>query len=554
MSDTICIPINISDGWVAVATNPLGLNIKSEGIGRWHFAAVVGDEAPDIEDEDFTGETYEGISSRYVPSFVGIIYVRADTDDHPFSITADMGAVHTVQSNGVPNGFDGMTSNTIKKTISRGQKTRVSMYPRIINEHAESAREVQGVISNGNIVGQVWRASKDNITALMLTLESAAGILVDDFESYANSAALQAAWIASGALASLETIIVNRGTQSMSLPTTNTGDEWIVTAIPADYTGYTGIFAGYFSHAFSQQQISVFIGDGTNTKSFVLPQDNAGSWQSFEVNEVAMIEDQVGITDVGAITVIGYRVVLKRTGGAVFIDDLFSVPPPGSIDIKLWDMGEQFPVSGKTSIDDGDQYDQIGDAHAASYNLQLDGGERLYHIEEFFCGAEKSIPTNKLIKIDNYYLIELIWVDTDVNVYGPDPSLGIDYYNSGFAFTAADEATPISAIGEFSNLMFAILSTQDVYIVEVSWRFDADPGGESQMAVFAEDNNMQISGVVVDHEHSPEAEFTADLRFRPMLLVDGGKLEYYFNDDPRDLVTFINTEMQILCEAPTLHG
>ena len=93
---------------------------------------------------------------------------------------------------------------------------------------------------------QIFKASKDNISALMLTLESAQGIVIDDFESYVDNAALQAVWLESGALATLETVIVHSGIKAMSLPTSNTGDEWERSSAPQDFTDFTGTFNAYF--------------------------------------------------------------------------------------------------------------------------------------------------------------------------------------------------------------------------------------------------------------------------------------------------------------------
>lgn len=466
------------------------------------------------------------------------------------------GGAINAKSLGNSNEYTNITANTGKSNIAKGQLNKISMQARVMNENVESSRQVQGVVSNGNIVGQIFKASKDNITALMLTLESAAGVVIDDFEGYINDAALQAEWIESNVLnkATLETTTVFSGTQAMSLPTITDLDEWQTTAAPTNYTDYTGTFKAFFSNDFSQLQVAVFIGDGTNTKSLLLTQDSANTWCNCEVNEKAMVEDQAGITDVTAITVIGYRVILKRPGSTVIIDDLTSVPPPGDIEIKLWDMGTSIPVSSINSIDDGTQYSQIGVAEAASYTLSLLGGVRLYHIEEFTCGANKSIPTNELLNIDHYYILELKWIDTDVSIYGVDQSFTIDYYVNGYAFTAPDEATAIADIGEFSDLMFAVLSTQDIFVIKVGWRFDASPNGDSEITVFLEDTAMKIPDVIVDREHSPEQSFVNDLLPRPSFLEDGGKLEYYYNDDYTDAVSVINVEMQFYYIPPTVNG
>ena len=287
--------------------------------------------------------------------------------------TGVLGASNSAEQGfGVPSEFTTMTTNGLTETISKGTLHKLKQFPRIGNEHVESSREVQGVVSSGNIVGQIFKASKDNISALMLTLESAAGVVVDDFDSYADDAALQTAWTASGALATLDLVNFQSSPQAMKLPTTNLADKWTVTAAPTDYTGYTGKFDAYFTHSFAQQQMSVYIMDNVgNRKTFLLVQAGAALWCACEVVEGAMVEDPTNTldTDVTNIVTIGYEVILKRVGGSVTIDDLLSVPPPGFLEVKLWDMGIDIPVSTTTSIDDGTQYTKLGLAESASYTI-----------------------------------------------------------------------------------------------------------------------------------------------------------------------------------------
>ena len=463
----------------------------------------------------------------------------------------------TTQSNGVPNEFTKITSNASTVLISKGGQNKIDFFPRIINEQQESAREIQSTITSTNTVNQIIKISKDNMSALLVNLESAASVSIDDFESYANSAALQAAWIATGALATLETVTVFAGSQAMSLPTTNVLDEWERTSAPQDYTGYTGAFRAYFSHVFSQQKLAVYIKDSVgNNKSFTIIQEAANAWCNCSVNESAMVENPANTldTDITDITKIGYRVITKKLGGTVIIDDLASIPPGGEVEIKWWNMGSEIPVPGVTSINDGVQYDQIGGAAASSYFLQLLGGKRTYHIEEFTAGLDKAVPGTKVLTVNNYYLLELKYVDTDVSVYGADTSFNNNYYTNGFACTAPDEATPITAIGEFSDLMFGIMSAQEVYFTKVGWRFNAEPNGNSSIIVVLEDINMDVTDVVIDHEAAPEQSFDTDISLRPMHLDVGGKLEFYYDDDPLDSVTNVRGEVQFLYVPPVVNG
>ena len=480
-------------------------------------------------------------------------------NDNGGSLTVDDGGANiganTNQLNGVPESFTKITSNTSTELIDRGSLNKLAFYPRILNEHVESSREIQGTVTSSNIVGQIFKASKDNISALMLTVESAAGILLDDFEGYADSAALQVEWVESGVNpAILETTIVKTGSKAMSLPCEVNGEEWVDTITAVDYTGFTGTFDAYFTNTFDKLKVSVFIGDGTNTKSFQLIQSTLNSWQAFEVNEAAMSEDGGGTTNVLAITEVGFRVDTKSVGKVCIIDNLIATPPGGEIEIKLWDMGADIPVTAVNSIDDGTQYEQIGSAGASSHILSLEGGKRAYHIHHFTCGVQKNLPTNEVLNIDHYYLVELKWIDTDVAVYGPDPAYTTNYYTNGFAFTAPDETTAITATGTYSDIMFGIYSAQRVFFTKVKWRFDAAPNGDASVFVFLEDENMEITGTIVDHEDAPEQLSEYDLNARPMELTDGGKLEFYYNDDLTDSVTKISGSASFLYIPPTVHG
>ena len=482
-----------------------------------------------------------GIAKNYITNGLSTTFRRIDVNIH---------------NAGVPYGFTKLTLNTSTILISKGSLNKIAFVPRILNEHVESSRQIHSVVTSTNIVGQIFKASKDNISALFLTLESAGGVVIDDFESYADNAALQLTWLTSGINpALLEQVIVHDALQAMRLTTIVDGEEWTRTAAPQNYTGYTGTFNAYFSHAVDQMQISVFIEDSTGfSKSFVLIQNSADVWQDFEVNEAAMIEDGAWTTDVTDIDTIGYRVVSKKPASFVIIDNLESAPPPGELELKLWDMGDTLPDDGVTSIDDGVQYDQIGAAEAASFNIQLEGGKRLYHFEEFYAGVNKVEPLNKLLTPDNYYILELKYIDTDVSVYGPDTSFNVTYYNNGYCFDVPDEATPIIGIGPFSDIMFGIMSAQEVYFIKIGWRFDATPNGNAGLSVFLEDTNMKITDMVVDHEHSPEKEFTFNAESRPFRLEDGGKLEFYYSDDYSDAITKVSGEATFWYEPPVVNG
>jgi hypothetical protein len=555
VDETIHIEVP-KDDWVSLpAANALSKGLVTNS-GNATLVYVYAINKPDIDSNSGYRIDDDRNFSYTVQSPVKV-WMRALHHDGIASVTPDLPAdIETRISNGVPLEFTKITSNASTVQISKGNLNEISFVPRIRNEHVGVFSQVQAVINATTIVGQIFKASKDNISALVLAMESAQGVVIDDFESYTNDLDLQAAWVTNlSNLPLLETDTSFTGSQSMRLITDVNGEEWSRASAPQDFTGYTGTFKAYYSDAFAQQQVAVFIEDSLgNSKSFLLTQTAGDTLCNCQVSETAMTEDQVPITNVTDITKIGFRVIQKRIGSYIIIDDLVSVPPPGDVLVKLWDMGATLPQNGVTSIGDGLQYDQIGAARSNSFTIPLEGGKRVYHLEQFFAGVDKEFPDNKLINIDNYYIIQLEYVDTDVSVYGPDTSLSTNLYSNGYAFTTPNEATPISQISEFSDLMFAIMSTQDIYFIGIGWRFNAEPNGNSSILVFLRDRDGFVTDVVIDHEDSPEREFVFDCISRPMSLPDGNKLQFLYNDDPTDQTRTISGEARFWFVPPIING
>ena len=130
--------------------------------------------------------------------------------------TSDCGILTTMTGE-VPPEYTKQTSNGGFRPIQKGQLNIIRVRPQVLNEQQESSRTIQSTIASGNIVGQVFKASQDNINGIALTLESAAGASIDDFESYADSAALQLVWVETTNVATLETTVVKSGSQSMKI-------------------------------------------------------------------------------------------------------------------------------------------------------------------------------------------------------------------------------------------------------------------------------------------------------------------------------------------------
>ena len=458
----------------------------------------------------------------------------------------------------VPTDYTMQTSNSIEKNIQKGQLNKIRVRPAILNEQAESSREIQAAVDASTIVGQIFKASQDNINGILLTLESAEGEALDNFESYADSAALQLVWVKGGTNeATLEETIVESGSKSMELPGTTLDDDWVDTISSKDYTDYTFEFYFRQTNLTGQLKYEFTLSDGTDTLSFLIVPDVSNEWQRFEVDINAMTDDAT--TDKTAITKIGFRVIDIHPLGVGYVDSLIATPPPGSIGLKLWDMGDTIPVTAVNSIDDGTQYEELGDRGinggvvVSEVLLQLEGGKRLYSIKNFVAGTALEIPDNTLLIPDNYYIITLNYIDTDVSVYGPDSSFSIQYYNNGYAFTVADEATAITAIGEFNDLMFGVFSTQDIFVNTLLKFYDSAPGSLARESVFVEDANMVITGIILN---DVQAQIFQQLEFRDRVfpMPKGSKFEVYYNDDFTDSVSFGLLLIGYMYKPPIING
>ena len=194
--------------------------------------------------------------------------------------------------NGVPANYRDSMSNGESFLIAKGQLNKMALRPCVFNEHVESSRQIQSVVTASNIVMQSIKISQDNINCIGITMESNDSATIDDFDVYANSSALQAVWIETTNPALLETIISESG-KSMNIPLYALNDEWIKTISSTDYTNYT-FNLSYFQDllfGLGGAEVSFFIGDGSFTKSLSLVINNISSWEHFNILENSMSDD-----------------------------------------------------------------------------------------------------------------------------------------------------------------------------------------------------------------------------------------------------------------------
>ena len=458
---------------------------------------------------------------------------------------------------GVPDAFTKQTSNEEVYYIQDGGLTNMRIRPSIFNEHAESSREIKATVTNSTMVGQIFRASQDNINGLYLTLESGEVIeAFDDFESYTSSADLQTTWVASGDLAILETTNVYNGNKSMRLRAQNTGNTWQRSFSSRDWSQVTGSFYAYFTKDYEDMKFRVYVIDSAgNTKSQAIVQNTVNTWDKYYINVADMHDDQTTPTNTSDIVGVGFYVEERNLFDYMYVDDLYATYSNGEIAIELYDMGSTIPINSSTSLNDGVGV-LLGDITNTNpvYTIyeKIQTGKRLYHIEDFVHGVAREIPTNTLINMDNYYAIVLKYVDMDVNVYGG--TFDIDYYKNGYAFTTTNYTTPINQIGANDDIMFTIFSTQDVYVTESRARTDIEPGKFASYMSSVEDSNMITTNIQLVHGSNPGIYGEVSFTDRPIFLEKGGKFNLDYNDDPDDNVSVVYFGIRYVYEPQPVWG
>ncbi len=498
--------------------------------------------------------------------------------------------VNTIQTNGVPDTYSKQTQNSDQFNIVKGTLNKLRLRPQIQNEYCESSREGMYAITSANVVGQIFKASQDNINGISLTLQSNAifasmnnitsgsGEHKSGTMEYSSDGALQAEYIKSGSTEAVRgtftdaALVTQDGSYACKMPMDVDNDDWRVGLSATDLTGVTFSLKYANTKEWNRAKMYFFIGDGTNTKSYPLTIALKNVWQTFKFAESDMIvhaDDDTSTTPtITAITQMGFRVTDPDGAEFAYVDSITYQVEGGSIKAELWDMGSSLPASdGTVDYTTGTQYTELGDKGIAGFvtssiDIDLVGGKRKYHIDELIAGVALEKPSNTLLTVDNYYALILKYVDTDVLVYGPNTTYSVNYYTNGYAWKAEtsdnliDVIPGVSGSGAYSDLMFQIFSTQDVYIHKFQLFTTDAPSGNADVSVFSEDKNMGIVDIPVSNQKGGmgRTEITMDLSLKPSLLEKGGKFEAYYNDDPTDDVDVVLFAMDYLFIPPTTNG
>jgi len=511
---------------------------------------------------DGTGDAYPW---KINSSNEGLIISRLTDGTNNASVNTNNQLNVVSNTFGVPSTYTKQTQNSEQFNIVKGNLNKLRIRPQIQNEHAESSREAMDVVDSSTVVGQIFKASQDNINGISLTLQSAATFVSIDAITagggenkagtmeYSSNAALQAEYVKSGAVEATRSAftdlasVTQDGSWALKIPCDTLTDSWTATLTSTDLTGVTfSLKYGLNTKEFNKCKVYFVIGDGTNTKSFPLTINLKDIWQTFSIPETAMTvtaNDATATTpNMAAITKIGFRIDDADGGEFGYIDSITYQSQPGSVVLELWDMGTTLPASnGTVDYTTKTQYTEIGDRGisgvvVSQLSLTLDGGKRKYHIDEFIAGTALEHPSNTLLTIGNYYSIVLKYVDTDVTVYGPDTTFSTDYYTNGYAWKAETADNLIDVIpgaagaGAYSDLMFQIFSIQDVYITNITLLADSAPGNNASVSIFSEDSNMGIVDIASTSQTGGfgRTELSYDLTIRPRIFRERWKIRIIF--------------------------
>jgi len=147
------------------------------------------------------------------------------------------------------------------------------------------------------------------------------------------------------------------------------------------------------------------------------------------------------------------------------------------------------------------------------------------HMHGVAHGVAKELPTNTLLTPGNYYAVVFEYVDVDVNIFGADPTLGVDYYPNGYAFTVPDTVTPIVAVGVNQDCMFKLLTVQDTWVERVT----VTENGTNEAHVLVQLEDLGMKSRVLGLGDAQDS-MVFDQGKQPAYLPAGGKLEVYYAD------------------------
>jgi len=369
------------------------------------------------------------------------------------------------------------------KNIQKGGENKISIRPRVLIENLQDDQNLVDTLEAGTTdVGQIFRLSAGikKIDRLHLCLEAVAagggaGVQTEeDFESYADTAALRAVWVGNDLTNSpntLETTIVQEGSKAMKCDLLNKqkskNDTFIKTyGSNQDWSGFEGIQFQLRQDGSATLEIRIEDAAG-NISKHTITTGSGGVFEFQKLDFANFVPVAVTPADLATIKKITFFVKSITTVGAFYVDIIELFEPSGgsggfgTVDIELHDFGTDSSPSQLSTI-------------LKTEALSLSSGKQIYELE---FEVEGLTPNNF------YGIVITNASDSDIKVFGKS---GGDLYASGFAFNSANDLD----ITELTNddLCFSVFAVDKSIFNGI--RFVANAGtGEGKINVFINDNS-----------------------------------------------------------------
>lgn len=373
-----------------------------------------------------------------------------------------------------------------RMSIGSNQQSTILWQPSVLTEnHLTVSNDVIGTVDGSTpLVGQVFKASADNVQEIALKLSASAPnpATLEDFESYANDAAIQAAWVSSDATytqVSLDTGVFYAGSKAMKIRLDKNpralNDK--VTRTFSTNQNWSGL--NTLNLAFRQEDTGKIqlryriIDENGHSISVLIPMvatDN--TWKTYSFSLDNFTQDGGTYPNLAAVRKHEFEIVLNNNGGwkNVWIDHLVLEQDAGTLSLKLYDFGsnaEPASLSSGTPVtfDDGSTAKTVEGILNNPTTIRID--------------AEKGLFGNTKLTIGNYYAIVL----TDLAVSGASVKVHgktSGGYTSGKALTSTDGS--VLTYESTGRCFFGVRSVPSSYVLR-NLRVDLnEQGGDSLLA------------------------------------------------------------------------
>ena len=361
------------------------------------------------------------------------------------------------------------------KQISKGGKNKLTIKPRVLIENMiDDSQVIQTLGGAITDVGQVFKLTGGikNLERVHLTLEADAGgaiTNVEDFESYADTAALRAAWVPNDITNTpntLETSIVGDGSQAMAVEMKSKqkskNDNFERTfGSSQDWSQSNGIQFKFRNNGSPIIEIHITDASGDGSKHTITT-SGTGSFELLQLDFSDFVPVGAVPADLTAIEKV--KIFIKTADlGFFYIDtlELFSTQNFGNVDLELVDFGtDPAPTTLGTVL--------------TTVNFDLESGKKIYEIE---------FEADNLTSNNFYGLVLTNPSAATVKVYGKN---GSDLYSSGFAFDSTDGAA-IAATGSGDDLFFLTFARDKAIFNGIRFTTNADPG-QGKVSAFINNN------------------------------------------------------------------